>query len=240
MKNYSFKPGWIPSICVIVLFPLFLLLGAWQLHRADEKKALMALREQHQNEPPIALTGEGLTLEGNRYRRVVVAGEYDVGHQFLLDNQIFKQQAGYHVLTPLRINGSSLTVLVNRGWIPAGRDRTRRPDLAITQTKVRIGGFVDRFPGVGFKLKGSEIPSPGWPALVQLADSERLSGRLGYRLLPYQVLLDANEGEGYERAWQPPSLLPETNQGYALQWFSFALVLVFLYVWYGYERKRPE
>lgn len=198
----------------------------------------MALREQHESEPPLALKGEGLTLEEYRYRRVIVAGEYDSEQQFLLDNQMFKQQAGYHVLTPLRIEGSDVAVLVNRGWIAAGKDRSLRPKLGIGQRTVRIVGVLDKFPGVGFKLKGAEIPAPGWPALVQLADSERLSERLGYRLLPYQVLLDASEGEGYERAWRPASLQPEKNQGYALQWFSFALVLTALYVWYGFKPKR--
>jgi len=198
----------------------------------------MALREQHESEPPIALAGEGLALEENRYRRVIVAGEYDAEHQFLLDNQIIRQQAGYHVLTPLLIQGANVGVLVNRGWIPAGRDRAVKPNLPITQTTVRIIGVVDKFPGVGLKLKGAEIPAPGWPALVQLADSERLSERLGYRLLPYQVLLDVNEGEGYERIGRPASLSPEKNQGYALQWFGFALVLMVLYLWYGIKPKR--
>jgi surfeit locus 1 family protein len=144
------------------------------------------------------------------------------------------------VLTPLRIQGSNMAVLVNRGWIPVGKDRSRQPDLVIAQTKVRIVGVVDKFPGVGFKLKGAEIPAPGWPALLQLVDSERLSERLGYRLLPYQVLLDADEPEGYERAWRHTRLSPETNRGYALQWFSFALVLMILYVWYGFKEKRRE
>lgn len=240
LKNYSFKPGWIPSICLIMLISLFLSLGVWQLHRGEQKEALITLRERHESQAPIALDGARLALEENRYRRVIVTGEYDAQHQFLLDNQVLRQQAGYHVLTPLRIQGSDMAVLVNRGWIPVGADRTRRPDFSIRQTRVRISGTLDKFAGVGLKLKGSEIPTPGWPALVQWVDAERLSQRLGYSLQPYQVLLAAGEAGGYERAWQKARLSPETNRGYALQWFSFAFVALLLYFWHGFKRKRPD
>jgi surfeit locus 1 family protein len=240
LKDYSFKPGWIPSICILALVPLFLSLGVWQLHRVQEKEALMALRERHESEPPMELGGAPAALEEHRYRRVIVAGEYDAEHQFLLDNQVFKQRAGYHVLTPLRIRGSNVAVLVNRGWVPLGTDRARPPDLMVGQTRVRISGILDRFGRVGLQLKGGEIPTPGWPALVQWVDAERLTDRLGYRLLPYQVLLAPDEMDGYERTWRPASLSPETNRGYALQWFSFALVVMILYVWHGFKRKRPD
>jgi len=111
------------------------------------------------------------------------------------------------------------------------------PDLAIKQTNVRFVGVIDKLPGVGFKLKGADIPSMGWPSVVQLADAARLSERLGYQLLPYQVLLPSDAAEVYVRDSKPASLHPETNQGYALQWFSFALVVLLLFAWYGFKPK---
>ncbi|MDD5036819.1 MAG: SURF1 family protein [Methylococcaceae bacterium] len=237
MKKYSFKPGMVPTLGLIALLPLFISLGLWQLSRAEEKKTLMEQRQQRKNDAPLRSIGDLSPWENYRFRRVELAGEFDVDHQFLLDNQLFNQQAGYQVLTPLRIEGQDFAVLINRGWVPVGRDRSLRPDLGMARAKAHIAGIVDKFPGVGFKLNGAEVPSPGWPALVQLADAERLSERLGYRLLPYQVLLAPGEAEGYERNWRSASLNPEKNQGYALQWFSFALVLAGLYIWYGFKPK---
>jgi len=229
----------VPSLAVVALLPLFVSLGVWQLHRADEKISLMAQREGRQSEP--VLHGDGLAWasEENRFRRVELSGEWDAAHQVLLDNQIYQQQAGYYVLTPLRIEGSDAAVLVNRGWVPVGKDRTRLPELPLSQTKLHTTALIDHFPGVGFKLAGAEIPAPGWPALTQLLDAGRLSERLGYRLLPYQVLLPADAPDGFVRAWKQASLDPGKNRGYALQWFSFALVLVVLYIWYGFKPKRP-
>jgi surfeit locus 1 family protein len=238
-RKYVFKPRLAATVCLTVLFPLFVALGFWQLQRADEKRAIMALRERNGSEAPVLLTGKAEAADTDRFRPVQAAGEYDVEHQFLLDNQIFNQQAGYWVMTPLRLANSRGAVLVNRGWIPVGSDRSMLPSLGISSPHVRITGLIDRFPGVGFKLKGAEIPGPGWPSVVQVLGAGQLTARLGYPLLPYQVLLAPDQPDGYARSWRPPDLNPGKNLGYAFQWFSFAVVLASLYIWYGIK-PRPD
>lgn len=37
-------------------------------------------------------------------------------------------RAGYHVIAPLRMEGSDAVVLVNRGWIELGSDRNVLPE----------------------------------------------------------------------------------------------------------------
>lgn len=237
MRDYSFKPGLAASLGLIVALPLFVSLGVWQLHRADEKKELIALQQQRMQDQPLTLRAEEPSLEGIRYRRVIVSGEYDVDHQFLLDNQIHRQSPGYHVLTPLRIAGTEAAVLVNRGWIPLGSNRSELPKLDIRQPTVRIAGTAERFPDVGLRLEGAEIPTPGWPAVVQVVDPARIGERLGYAVLPYQILADETAGEGYVRAWKENRPDPGKNLGYALQWFLFALVALVLYVRHGVKSR---
>lgn len=238
MRNYTFKPGWVASISTSLLIPLFLSLGVWQLRRADEKIALMELRLVHEQDPPMRLTGAQEDPELLRYRRVQVEGDYDPAHQFLLDNQMQESRVGFHVLTPLRIRDAGVAVLVNRGWVPQGQNRADLPNLELSDAVAQVSGRVEKFPSVGFRLEGAEIPAPGWPSLVQVADAEQLSRRLGYRVLPYQVLLDSDQRDGYVRDWHPASLDPGKNRGYALQWFSFAALVAALYVWYGFK-PRP-
>lgn len=238
LKNYAFAPSMTFTVCLTLLTPAFLSLGFWQLRRADEKQALIEQRERRAAAPCLNLTGAFPPVEEVRYRCVELVGAYDAERQFLLDNQVSEGKAGYHALTPLRIAGADASVLVNRGWLPAGADRKILPALSIAERNVRIVGAVDKFPSVGFKLKDADIPAPGWPSLVQLVDAERLSERLGYRLAPYQVLLTPSQGEGYRREWRQADFDPEKNRGYALQWFSFASVLAILYVWHGFKPKR--
>jgi surfeit locus 1 family protein len=225
-----------------LFLPVFLALGFWQIHRSEEKQALMDQREQRAQEPSVRLGSAPLPMPESRYRRVEAEGEYDAERQFLLDNQVSQGQAGYQVLTPLRLSASGPAVLVNRGWMPLGLDRQTLPKLDIAQAKVQIQGVIDLFPGVGFKLRGAEIPAPGWPAVTQVLDVGQLSERLGYRLAPYQVLLAPDQAQGYLRDWRQASFHPEKSRGYALQWFSFALALAILYVWHGFKPQagRPQ
>lgn len=235
VRNYSFKPSRLASLAVLILVLLFQALGAWQLRRADEKTALMQNRNLKTAEPALMIAPNEVLTEAHRFRRVVVTGHYDADHQILLDNQIHNQQAGYHVLTPLTLTDNSTHLLINRGWIPLGPNRNILPDVSPPQTSVRISGIVDRFPAVGFKLKGGEIPSEGWPTRVLRLEQGPLENRLGYPLMSYQILLDESLADGYLRDWRTPDLAPEKNRGYALQWFIFALVTVIIYLWHGFK-----
>jgi surfeit locus 1 family protein len=233
VRDYSFKPGWKASLGFLAILALFINLGIWQLHRAEEKQALLESREQRGRDAPVKLSGTGAGVEDLRYRRVEVSGEYDPDHQFLVDNQVHEGRPGYLVLTPLRLAGGDRAVLVNRGWVPLGAERTRKPEVGLQAREVHIGGAVEAFPRVGFKLQGAEIPGPGWPSVVQVPEPERLAERLGYPVLPYQVLLDPAAPEGYVRAWHEAPLDPGKNRGYALQWFLFAAVAAVLYIRHG-------
>lgn len=235
MFHYNFKPGWIPALATVLLCPLFVSLGIWQWHRAEQKESLMALHAERFHAAELVLDPTQLpAIDEVLYRRVVVEGRYDEAHQILLDNQIVDHKAGYFVLTPLILPGGG-ALLVNRGWVPLDTERSRLPAVAVTGLPVRARGVVDKFPAVGWRLQGAEIPTSGWPAVVQLLDSGALASHLGYPVVPYQVLLDAAEPEGYVRRWRHGEQDPDRNRGYALQWFSFAAILSALFIWFGFK-----
>lgn len=239
--DYSFKPGWAAAFAVTVLVPTFLALGNWQLDRAAAKEALLSLRDERLRGDDWVIDAAAPSLEQIRYRPVVVRGTYDADHQFLLDNQIYRGQAGYHVLTPLKLDGqANRAILVNRGWVGVGPDRKRLPPVGLAPVRVTLHGIADKFPEVAWRLSGAEIPAPGWPAVTLVAEPTALSERLGYSILPYQVLLSPAEPLGYVRDWKPASVDPGKNRGYALQWFAFAGVLTVLFVWHGLRRNSDR
>ncbi len=238
MRHYNFKPGRVPALATALLFPLFVSLGLWQSHRAEQKEALIELRLARSRAEALVLGPWRLPpLEEVRYRRVALEGQYEDAHQILLDNQIVDHQAGYFVLTPLRLPGNEQRILINRGWVPAGPNRASLPRVGIAANPVRVRGVVDKFPSVGWRLQGAETPTAGWPGVVQLLDAAALSRHLGYPVMPYQVLLDAAEPDGYVRRWTAADPDPAKNRGYALQWFSFATILIALFIWFGFKPK---
>lgn len=232
MRNYSFKPSKIAWVGLWVLTPLFVSLAIWQWHRADEKEALERDRMTAAQKTPI-LGGSLLhdAVEQDRYRRVLLEGVYDGDHSVLVDNQIQGGEAGYHVLVPLHLEGREDSVLVNRGWVPLGKDRRVLPGLqGLPSGRVQVAGKIERLHRVGFKIQGMERPSPGWPSVVQVPEALVLQEHLGYPLMGFQVLLDP--GEPGSLVYPLPSRLPDPqrSRGYALQWLLFALIVVILFI----------
>lgn len=239
----QFRPTLVPSLTVLILLPALLWLGYWQWGRADDKHKLISLQERQLLAPPSQLDASVHELGALRYRKVWIDGTYDSEHQFLLDNQVVNGQAGFHVMTPFHIQGTSVAILVNRGWLAGSAARKILPDVALAddilrQNPRRLNGMISGFPGVGYELADADKPSAGWPAVVQLIKTPTLVKRLGYALLPYQLWLDESLTEGYHRDWQIKRYMtPEKHRGYAVQWFLLALLLLTFYLWRSFKPK---
>lgn len=237
----EFKPILVPTLVFVPIFSCLLCLGYWQLDRAGGKQVLLEQQSLRRKQVSIQLDGNNDTVEYLRYRPVVLKGTYDVEHQFLIDNRVVNGRVGFFVLTPLRIQSSKRTVLVNRGWVPLGDDRNKLPEVGMDPREVTVTGIIDRFPGVGFELEGAGTPSEDWPGIVQVVDASILSEVLGYSLLPFQVLLDSDAGQGYYRHWVlKTSMPPWKHRAYAFQWFALATVLAALYFWYSISSSNPK
>lgn len=236
MLSMKFKRT--PALAFSLLLSVLLLLGFWQLHRAEEKRELLAQEQRGSNAETMQLTSEtGDDLNTIKYKTTWAEGHYELKHQFLLDNQIKDGKAGYFVLTPFILKNGTKAVLVNRGWLPLGSNRTQLPDVTIVENQSVVKGKINGFPSVGIKLPGAEKPLPGWPSVVQVADSKILSDTLGYPLFPFLIELDEKSPEGYRRDWQPPVvMLPQQHVAYAFQWFGLALTLSVLFFWYSRAR----
>ncbi|MGZ8142981.1 MAG: SURF1 family protein [Methylosarcina sp.] len=225
----------IPTLVYLILLPLLLALGFWQLDRAEQKRALLEQQKQALIAEVVHLSpNTAETLSSLKYKRVEVKGRYDADHQFLLDNQISEGKAGYLVLTPFVLEGSNKAVLVNRGWVPLGSNRAQSPDIRIKQMPAAVKGRINSFPGVGIKLAGAEIPAEGWPSTVQVVNPDILSRKLGYPLFQFQVELDKDQPEGYKREWRNIAVMPPAQHvAYATQWFALAFLLTMLLIWFS-------
>jgi surfeit locus 1 family protein len=230
----------VPLIAYLCLLPLLLTLGFWQLDRAKQKQSIIDLQTQRQSTETISLTASLPEISDDfLYKNIKAEGQYDGQHQYLLDNQISKGRAGYFVFSPFRLKNQDKAILVNRGWIPLGQHRSDLPDISIENNETTLTGRINRFPTVGLKLKGAEIPTKSWPALVQVIDTKVLAEQLEYPLLSFQIELDKAADHGFDREWQKPLVMtPEKHIGYAVQWFLLALTLTVLFAKYGFKKDN--
>ncbi len=240
---YELRVAALPAVAALLMLALLVSAGFWQLRRAEVKQATLVERVYRGDKEPLLLEpgmAASATLEGLRQRRASAAGSYRTDIQYLLDNRTHKQVAGYHVLTPFRLQGSELHLLINRGWLPVGPDRRRLPDIAIGGQAVLERGIIAAPPASGLTLGATGYDDQGWPLVVQNVDLARIQEQLGSPLLPFVLRLSPDSEHGYLRDWRVRTgLTPERHMGYAVQWFAMAVVLAGLCIWVAVERA-PE
>jgi cytochrome oxidase assembly protein ShyY1 len=219
------KLNWPITLFALALLPLFLGLGRWQLHRADEKAlAQQAFERREQAAPQDILQ---LPAQPESYTRVAAVGRYDNAHSFLLDNRLLHGRFGYEVITPFILSqsgpGGALRLLVNRGWIEGDPARRQRPAIGAVEGEVRLSGYVYR-DSTKMTMFGNGVEER-WPKLVQNLIVDDLQQRLGQPVYPFVLRLDAGAPGALRAEWQIVSMQPERHVAYAVQWFAMALTL---------------
>jgi cytochrome oxidase assembly protein ShyY1 len=233
-----FHFNWKLTLFTVLLLPLLVYLGLWQLAREQEKRETQLSYDAKAAEQPVPIAETDWRATGDiAWLRVEAVGRYDTSRQFLLDNRINQSRVGYELITPFQTDSGLL--LVNRGWIAQGADRQTLPDVAVTGDNVRIQGTV-YVPGGDIMVLGQEEPAGQnpWPRVVQRLDIAQMSSILNETTLPFSVRLEPGSPGLQQVNWQPVTLSPETHRAYAVQWFFMAVVLVILFLIFSF--RRPE
>ena len=211
-------------------------LGQWQHGKAERKQATQALLDQRGAGAPVDLGATPADAEALHFRPVTVRGHFETAHQFFLDNRVHREQAGYHVLTPLRIEGSQMHVLVNRGWIPASERHSDLPRVETPAGPVSLHGTAV-IPGTRFFTLGSEPPGDAWQPLWQNLDLARYARLVPWPVQPVVLQLAPDAPAGFAREWPRPDERFERNLSYAWQWYGFAASAVLIWLALGWKSR---
>ena len=232
-----FQRQWLlATLLVLAGTALCIRLGLWQLDRLEQRRAFNRQFETMRSLSPLELNRVlADDIARMEWRPVRVQGEYDFANQVALRNQYYGGEYGYHLLTPLFFDGGA--VLVDRGWIPADGNssaldwaRYDEPgtvnlsgQIRLGQTKPAIGGVADALPADGSRL-----------ATWYNADVERIAKQLPYPVLRVYIQPDVDPDDSEPPIpYQPTIEVTEgPHFGYALQWFTFATILLVGYPFY--------
>ncbi|MFI0820004.1 SURF1 family protein [Streptomyces sp. NPDC021098] len=243
MYRFLLTRQWvILTLIALALIPTMIRLGFWQLHRHEAKVAQNQLIGNNLGAPAVPvdkLTAPGRTVpRDDTFRTVTATGTYDTAHEVVVRQRTGsdEQSIGYFVLTPL-IEGKR-AVLVNRGWIPAGADLTKFPDVpAAPRGKVTVTGRLkadETTAGSGIKDKQG-LP----PRQVMLINSEQQAKTLGRPVLGGYVELTSSSPKGAKQ----PDPVPEPehsdigpHMAYAVQWWLFSAGVPF--GWFVLARRE--
>jgi surfeit locus 1 family protein len=197
--GYSFRPRLWALALAAAACAAGIALGSWQAGRAEQKRTA-----------------------ASKLERVTVEGEFAPKYTVYLDNKTRRGKAGYEIVSPLKIRGSSSHMLVNRGWIEAGKTREVLPEVRTPAGELRIEGIaLDRLPKV-LNLENSK------GRVRQNLDIVEFAAETGLRLEPRVIEQHSDLPDGLARDWPRHDAGIEKHEGYALQWYSLAALAVVL------------
>jgi len=179
------------------------------------------------------------------YRTVSISGTYDFEKQVALRNRYFQNEYGYHLLTPLLLDDGT-AALVDRGWIPAeGNDspadwrKYDQPGQISLQGQIRLGQTKPDMGGVP-----DPALAPGQDKLEfwNLVNLERIRQQMPYPLLAVYIQPDPDPQDIEPPIpYQPEIELSEgSHQGYAVQWFTYASILMLGYPFYVRQQIKEK
>ena len=235
ISGWRFKPRLWSTLGAAVVITIMVQLGNWQLSRAQQKEARQERLDLLSQEPAVVLPPTEVKLEDFQYRQVEARGEYVPGHTIYLDNKIYRGVAGYHIITPLRIGTSSMHVLVNRGWAPADRDRSKLPEAVPPSGQVSVSGIATTATQKTLELSQDLVSGRVWKIWISTAIGTRPG-------LP-AARNDFAKGRRARMAWfgwPRPDSGSAKNLGYAVQWFAMALAVLIIYLVLSGKRERFE
>jgi surfeit locus 1 family protein len=213
-------------LVVVALAILFIGLGFWQLSRLEERRLENAVGESRFAEAPEELTAllgaAGEDEESLEFRRATFTGEFQPEDEVLIRSQVHQAVAGFHVITPL-IGEDGTAVLVNRGWVPLDADEVPVLAAAPPDGTVTVTGWVRPTQTRG--SLGPVDPAGGRLVSMNRVDIGRIEQQVPYALQPvYLSALDQAGGALPVPAAGPTFDDQGPHLGYAIQWFSFALI----------------
>ncbi len=198
-------------------------LGRWQLRRLAERRQKNALVMARLAAPPVDVGALSSAAGGGarRFRRVRVSGRFDFDHEIALVGRTRQGAPGVNIITPLRMEGGEGAVLVNRGWVYS--PDAFSVELARWQEPERatIDGYIEELSSPSARSDRPRLAARSWRAL-----DRGMASSLPYRAPPYVVvaLSPPRAGASAPQRLAPPPLDEGSHRGYAVQWFSFALI----------------
>lgn len=226
----TLRINWVVFACIVATIGGLVRLGIWQLNRAAEKIAAQAAVEAEARRSPRpieSLTSAELEASNPQLRNLHVAldGVYDNDHTILVLAQFLDDQIGYEVVTPLRLDSNGGLVLVSRGWTTGILPPNTPPMTQPVAGPVRLLAQI-HVPPAGQRIPPSQVDASQWPLRVRGIEIPIIEATLGESVFPFVVRLTPDQPGMLARHWAEANADVDTHLSYALQWFTFAVMVL--------------
>ena len=208
------------SVFIIFFILVFVALGSWQIVRLNWKNNLILEIENSLKNPPVELTNSNV----ENYLKIKTSGSIDLERQIYLYNLNDTGTPGFEVINPILINDTNY--LINRGWIPFEKKNSQ--EINVFDENDIIGTLKLQGRKNIFK-PDNDLEENYWFSL----NREDILKFTGKEFSKYIIYLNGN----YQSP-KPKKItanISNNHQKYALTWFSLAISILLLYL---YFRKK--
>ena len=208
------------SVFVIFFILVFVALGSWQIVRLNWKNNLILEIENSLKKPPVELTNSIV----ENYLKIKTSGFIDLEKQIYLYNLNDTGTPGFEVINPILINDTNY--LINRGWIPFEKKNSQ--EINVFDENDIIGTLKLQGRKNIFK-PDNDLEENYWFSL----NREDILKFTGKEFSKYIIYLNGNY-----QVPKPKKItanISNNHQKYALTWFSLAISILLLYL---YFRKK--
>ena len=208
------------SVFIIFFISVFIGLGTWQIIRLNWKNNLILEIENSLKNPPVELAQSNK----ENFLKIKTSGSIDFDKQIYLYNLNESGTPGFEVINPITIGDENF--LINRGWIPFEKKGTQ--EINVFDQKNIIGTLKLQGRKNIFK-PDNDLDENYWFSL----NREDILKFTGKNFSKYIIYLDGN----YQlpRPKKITANISNNHQKYAITWFSLALSILLLYL---YFRKK--
>lgn len=211
----------------LLFAPITLMLGFWQLDRAEQKTVELSQRELLNNS--VEHIEDSTVLEGlDMFRRVTVDGSY-LPKLWLLENRTRAGAIGYELFQWFELDAGG-SILVGRGWLPAPMLRSDVPAFDLASGEHRLEGYFYRghLPSVDPSDNVERLSYPNASLFrIQFLDWTHFE-REGLSRLAEFRLANARQAGALDTFWHYSDMGPDKHRGYAVQWFALFVALIVL------------
>ena len=208
------------SVFIIFFILVFVALGSWQIVRLNWKNNLILEIENSLKNPPVELTNSNV----ENYLKIKTSGLIDLEKQIYLYNLNDLGTPGFEVINPILINDTNY--LINRGWIPFEKKNSQ--EINVFDENEIIGTLKLQGRKNIFK-PDNDLEENYWFSL----NREDILKFTGKEFSKYIIYLNGNY-----QVPKPKKItanISNNHQKYALTWFSLAISILLLYL---YFRKK--
>ncbi len=208
------------SVFIVFFIFVFIGLGTWQIIRLNWKNNLILEIENSLKNPPVELAQS----KKENFLKIKTSGSIDFDKQIYLYNLNESGTPGFEVINPITIGDENF--LINRGWIPFEKKGTQ--EINVFDQKNIIGTLKLQGRKNIFK-PDNDLDENYWFSL----NREDILKFTGKNFSKYIIYLDGN----YQlpRPKKITANISNNHQKYAITWFSLALSILLLYL---YFRKK--